>query len=607
MLYSSEKNDKKLVALFLLCDDGNSMPADSLYLYYTLANSIAMQQADKKNIIQTNLYRATYLAKTGKLDSAKNIIDSSVAVLNAADEVPLKYLFLILKSNVLIRSDKQKEAMKNSLQLLHDAEQTKDYLTQIRAKIGIGWAYMELNQNRDALNWFLDAVKMENTLDEKHKQPFLYSNIAAVYDNLYKPDSAEFFAKKAIHLALERNDLFYLANAYFIYGGIFNTPGNTAKAESFFQKGLQIRRQIGDPFYMVSDIFQTGLFYANNNEPDKGIALVREGIAIAERKNLYEKLPLLYTALSKNYKAAEDNLNYGKVLDTLLILQDSLYKKNSAESLAEMQTKYEVQKKENTIIHQQYDLTRKNFFIYSIAGLLAATLLFGFFFLQNRKKNQKLKLQAIEIEQKKKTTQAVMQAEEDERKRIAADLHDSVAQKMVVAKLNLEALANGLEFPDQQKKIYNNIHALLKESTTEVRNLSHSMMPHAFEHHGLTNSVKDFLDKIHKKDLKINFSAEGDFSAIKESKSLLIYRIMQECIQNVLKHSAATRLDVSMICANNEADMIIEDNGCGFNADEINSGTGLKNIQSRIEFLNGKSDINSSPGKGTVVAIYIPL
>jgi signal transduction histidine kinase len=294
-------------------------------------------------------------------------------------------------------------------------------------------------------------------------------------------------------------------------------------------------------------------------------------------------------------------------MDTLMLLKDSLYKKNSAEALAEMQTKYDVQKKENTIIQQEYALTKKNFWIYAIAAVLAITVLSGFLFFQTRKKNQRLKLQAVEMEQKKKLTNAVMKAEEDERKRIAEDLHDSVAQKMVVAKLNLEALGNGLEFADQKEIIYNNINTLLKESTDEVRSLSHSMMPHAFKRHGLTNSVRDFLDKIHKKNFKINFNAEGDFFVIKENKALLIYRIMQECIQNVLKHSAATRLDISMICDNNEADIIIEDNGCGFNADEINYGTGLKNIQSRVEFLNGKSEINSMPGKGTVVAIYIPL
>ncbi len=293
-------------------------------------------------------------------------------------------------------------------------------------------------------------------------------------------------------------------------------------------------------------------------------------------------------------------------MDTLMLLKDSLYKKNSAEALAEMQTKYDVQKKENTIIQQQYALTKKNFLIYAIAAVLAITVLSGFLFFQTRKKNQRLKLQAIEMEQKKKLTNAVMKAEEDERKRIAADLHDSVAQKMVVAKINLEALGNTVLLESKQKEIFNNINILLKESTTEVRSLSHSMMPQAFERAGLVNSIKDFLDKIHHKNLKINFNADGDFSHMKENKAIMIYRIMQECVQNVLKHSNATRLDVSMIAADNETDIIIEDNGCGFNIEELNIGNGLKNIKSRIEFLNGRLEINSTPGKGTIIALYVP-
>ncbi|HRH61094.1 MAG TPA: sensor histidine kinase, partial [Chitinophagaceae bacterium] len=286
------------------------------------------------------------------------------------------------------------------------------------------------------------------------------------------------------------------------------------------------------------------------------------------------------------------------------------YAKNSAEALAEMQTRYEVQKKENTIIQQQYDLTKKNFFIYSIAGLLAATLLFGFVFLQNRKKNQMLKLQAMEMEQKKKTTQAVMQAEEEERKRIAGDLHDSVAQKMVVAKLNLEALSNGMNnMNEQQQKIYSNITALLDESTTEVRQLSHSMMPQAFARSGIAQAVKEFLDKIEQSGFKINFSAEGDFSIIKENTALMMYRIIQECVQNVLKHAKATRLYVSMIATSDETDITIEDNGAGFDTTliNVNETAGLKSIQSRIEYLGGKLDISSTPGKGTAVAFYIPI
>ena len=287
------------------------------------------------------------------------------------------------------------------------------------------------------------------------------------------------------------------------------------KAESLLENGLRVRETIGDAFYIVSDIYQLGLFYADNNETDKGIAVLKEGIAMAYQNRLFEKLPILYSALAKNYKAANNYIAYSKTLDTIITLKDSLYEKNSADALAEMQTKYEVQKKENTIIQQHYDLVKKDLFIYTIGGVLAITILSGFFFFQNRKKNQRLKLQAIEIEQKKNLTHAVMKAEEDERKRIAEDLHDSVAQKMVVAKLNLEALGNDVAFADEKKAIYDNIDMLLKESTAEVRSLSHSMMPHAFEQYGLINSIKDFLDKIHKKNLKINFNAEGDFSFVK--------------------------------------------------------------------------------------------
>jgi signal transduction histidine kinase len=598
---------QKLEAVFALCDEANSLHPDTLYKYCALANVIATRNNLSDDAIQSCLYKAMFFSRKGQFDLAENVIDSCLPLLQRSGNIKLKNRFLILKSNMLIRSDRQKESMSNSLQLLHTAEEAKDIQTQVRAKILIGWAYMELGQDRDALNWFFDAEKQQKELPQNQWQPFLYSDIAAVYNELKKNDSAEFYIKIALQEAIERNDLSYLANSYFIYGGICGDLGETAKAIGLLEKGLEVRELIGDPFYIVSDMYQMGLFYTDNHETDKSIAVLQEGISMAYQNGLLEKLPILYSALAKNYKITGNYLQYSQTLDTLIRLKDSLYKKNSADALAEMQTKYEVQKKENTIIQQHYDIAQKNLLIYAIGGLLAITILSGFFFLQNRKKNQRLKMQAIQIEQKKKLTNAVMKAEEDERKRVAEDLHDSVAQKMVVAKLNLEALGNGSEFTDQGKIIYDNIHTLLNESTAEVRSLSHSMMPHAFEHSGLANSVKDFLDKIHKSNLKINFNAEGDFAVIKENKALVIYRIMQECIQNTLKHSAATRLDISMIYANNEADIIIEDNGRGFNADEINYGTGLKNIQSRVEFLNGSTDINSVPGKGTVVAISIPL
>ncbi|MBS1745984.1 MAG: sensor histidine kinase [Bacteroidetes bacterium] len=606
-VYQANNNHSQLVAVFNLLEEANSLHPDTLYRYYNLASSLAVHEKDSEKIIRPRLYAAMFLSRKGMFDSAEAIVDSCIKAMENTGYTDLSNSFMFLKSNLLIRENRQKEAINNSLQLLQSADVAKDVKAQTRAKITIGWAFMELGQNRDALNWFFAAEQLQKTLPQDQWQPFLYSDIAAVYNELKKNDSASFYIKKSLEEALQKNDLSYLANTYFIYGGICADMGQKDKAVSLLEKGLQVRKLIGDPFFIVSDIYQMGLFYADNQQTEKGIAILHDGIAMAYQNKLFEKLPILYSALAHNYKIAGNYKEYAFTLDTLIQLKDSLYKKNSADALAEMQTKYEVQKKENTIIHQHYDLVKKDLFIYIFGGISFITLLIGFFLFQNRKKNQRLKLQAIEMKQKRELTQAVMNAEEEERKRIAEDLHDSVAQKMVVAKLNLEALGINMDFDNKKKTIFENISTLLKDSTDEVRNLSHSMMPHAFEKYGLTNSIKDSLNKIHKKDLKINFNADGDFSMIIGNKAIFIYRIIQECIQNALKHADATNLDISLLCTNNEADIIVEDNGKGFEVNENNKGNGLKNIQSRVEFLNGKLEINSVPGKGTVIAIFLPL
>jgi two-component system NarL family sensor kinase len=254
------------------------------------------------------------------------------------------------------------------------------------------------------------------------------------------------------------------------------------------------------------------------------------------------------------------------------------------------------------------DLVRKNNLFYGLLVLLVLILILGYVFFQNRKKNQQLKMQQLIFEQKKSTAAAVLQAGENERKRIAEDLHDSVAQKMVAAKLNLEALESDLPALNQvQQKVLNNISSLVDQSCTEVRSLSHSMMPQAFSKSGLTDAISDLIDKIDNNVLKVNFNVEGNPGNIDKDKEIMIYRILQECIQNVMKHAKAATLDISMIVGNNEVDFTIEDNGVGFDTKYMKENLGIKNIRSRIDFLNGKLDIDSKPRMGTIIAFYIPL
>lgn len=354
---------------------------------------------------------------------------------------------------------------------------------------------------------------------------------------------------------------------------------------------------------------QLGLFYLNSKEYQKGIDICKEGVRMIEENKFRFISTDIYQSLARNYKAAGQYEKAEETLETILRIKDSVNERNSNDLMEELQTKYEVQKKENTIVQQKFNLTKKNYYIYGTVGLLIATLLFGYLFMRNRRKTQQLKMKQLEAEQKNTTTQAVMQAEEEERKRIAGELHDSVAQKMVVAKMNLEVLGTELNnLSESQQKIYTNIISLLSESSSEVRQLSHSMMPQAFEHMGLVNAVRDFLDKINKNSLVVNFSAGGELDKIRERKALMIFRIIQEAVQNVLKHAKADKLDLTMNLNKNELEVIIEDNGLGLDISQLKEkGMGITNIYSRIDYLNGKIEINSHPGKGTLMAFKIPV
>lgn len=612
---------EKLETILNLCKERNSISSDTLYQYAVTAKELAGSLHDPLSASWADFYIAFRLLTKGMTDSCLKVAaDPLKQTYHTSKDKNLYVRFFLLKVNALNRTNRTKEALNMLYTLLADAEKAGDIFTQIYVFNYIGTAYQIIGQSKEAQQWFYKATRLPGAAvtplySESYGSSLL--NIGITYMSQYqeKPtkqaaDSCEYFLEQAINSGKKNEYLSTVAYALTQKGLLLSYTARPQEAESLFKEGLKIRKQIGDPYYIISDIIGLGDFYVNTRQPEKGVPIIKEGIAIAQQFHVTADLAGLYGSLAENYKVAGNYLQYGGVLKQLIALKDSVYQKNSADQLAEMQTKYEVQKKENTIIRQNYDLSRKNYFIYGALGLLAATLLIGYGIFQNRKKNQSLKMQQLELEQKQKTTHAVMQAEEEERKRIAGDLHDSVAQKIVVAKLNLEAFGNhlaGLDAP--QQKIYDNINNLLEESAREVRDLSHSMMPKAFSHSGLTDAVKDFLDTIALKNLQVHFNASGEFKNIPEITGLMIYRIIQECVQNALKHAKATRLDVAMIAENNELDVTIEDNGAGFDSSSVNdtNSSGMKNIKSRIEYLNGKVDINSQRGSGTVIAFFIPF
>jgi len=278
--------------------------------------------------------------------------------------------------------------------------------------------------------------------------------------------------------------------------------------------------------------------------------------------------------------------------------------------MAEMQTVYETEKKQQQINLQQEQLSKKN---YLIAGTITVTVLLallGFSFYRRNRLRQRAKMQAELLKQQELSTRAVIEAEEEERQRIARDLHDGVGQMMSAAKMNLSAFESDMHFSNpEQRNSFEKIIGLVDESCKEIRNVSHNMMPNALLKNSLAIAIRDFIDKMDSKAIQVHVFTEGLDERLDSNVETVFYRVIQECVNNVIKHADASTLDISVIRDKDGISATIEDNGKGFDTSDSSKfdGIGLKNITTRIEYLKGTVDFDSAIGRGTVVALHVPI
>jgi two-component system, NarL family, sensor kinase len=214
------------------------------------------------------------------------------------------------------------------------------------------------------------------------------------------------------------------------------------------------------------------------------------------------------------------------------------------------------------------------------------------------------------MKQQELATKAVIEAEEEERQRIARDLHDGVGQMMSAAKMNLSAFESDIQFANEEQRLsFSTIIRLVDDSCKEVRHVSHNMMPNALLKNSLANAIRDFVDKMDKKALQVHLYTEGLDERLDSNIETVFYRVIQECVNNVIKHASATTLDISVIREKDGISATIEDNGKGFDTTDKEKfgGIGLKNILTRVEYLKGTVEFDSAPGKGTLVSLHVPF
>ncbi|MBS1780106.1 MAG: sensor histidine kinase [Bacteroidetes bacterium] len=473
----------------------------------------------------------------------------------------------------------------------------------------IGIVYKKMKRWDEALMYYKKSNALAQKLNNARALANTYNNIGTIYEEKAMWDSVTVNLDRGLAVAEKLQEPDLLATLLTNIGDCYMNTRRVPEALQIFKRCLGYDKQNEDFYGMTASYFHIAEALDILGKADEAALYMDSADRIAIKENLRrERVDITY----RWAVLEEKRHNYPHALELQrlsMAIKDSILNEDTQQQLSELQTKYETSKKEQKIALQQADITRKNYIIGGVSGLMALGLLLGLSSYRRYRLKQQSVLQKEIIRQQELATKAVIDAEEKERKRIAGDLHDGVGQLMSAARLNLSVIGNELPFTDeQQKQSFDKVMALVDEGCKEVRTVSHNIMPNALLKAGLASAIREFIDKIDHRVLQVNLFTEGINDRMEGNTESVLYRVIQECVNNVIKHSGANQLDISLIKDEDGISVTIEDNGQGFNTRDRSKydGIGLQNIRTRVEYLKGTVEWDSSPGKGTVVTIQVP-
>ncbi|MDR3695419.1 sensor histidine kinase [Mucilaginibacter sp.] len=526
--------------------------------------SLASRSGDKKATGFILLAIGKTYGLTAKYDSASYYFDRATAVFGTIKNqasVTDEYTGLVKSYAQLKEYDK---AIKLNCIVISVSPKTGSRLQLMSALRRAGALYEARQDYREALNYFRQAFDISDSLDfvqktkENTSEAFSRNFMKDVLGSLKQKSGSEQDILKTIETKKFLNDTLALTINYFNLGVLYKSKKLYPQSLDALQKCLQYAIKINYGAMQSSAVNEIADLYEQRGDYRQSLIYLKKHIALN----------------------ALNNTGQSKTID-------------------ELQTKYEITQREDQVLQQQFEITKRNYWMTGIFVMIGLMFFIGFTYYRQTK-----------LKQRNIAMQAIIETEENERKRIAQDLHDSVSQTMTAAKINLTVIGGELPFVnDAQKKRFEKAIKLVDDGFREVRTISHNMMPWALHETGLALVIKQFIENIENDTIAIKFFSSGFETPFDATTEIILYRVLQECVNNVMKHANANRLDISLIRDDKNISLTIEDNGNGFDAAGPGAywGIGLNNLRSRINFLKGKVEIDSQVGKGTLVSVYVPL
>lgn len=520
------------------------------------------------------------------------------------------------------------EALSYHQKAINLAEGLADVLPLSRVYANLANLYSDQTQYDLALEYYHKSLDLLTQLQDSLEMARLCNNIANTHFMTLDFESARTFYEMSLRLYQALGHEAEQSRLYSNLGSLSYEEGQLEAAAQSWRYALALADSLGDLYAKMNLHHQLGMISLEKKAYREAKQELLQAETLAQDLEQADALVDIYPYLAEaeqqlgNYKEAFSLLN------SSLILKDSLQLIHSAERFSELSAMYETERTERQLAEANHQLSesRKTQILLGSGVLFLLLLLVIWAILsRNRRKieqaehslmsqreelNRQIILDLLKA-QEVESLNAMLEGQDQERQRIAADLHDSLGGTLAAVKVSLFTLQKKLSGQsDDASKAYSHTRDLLEEAYKEVRRISHDLAGSMIEHEGLLTALDKLCDTLREHSgLAINLESSGLEEMNLDGKTeVQLYRIVQEIFQNIIKHAQAKRVSVQLSKQRDRLNLLIEDDGVGFeyNPENSSTGIGLRNIAARVKQLKGTLEIDSAQDQGTTTIIDIP-
>ena len=510
-----------------------------------------------------------------------------------------------------------------SLRLFDQSDHPDKFTRLAECYNNIATTYYSMKEYEKSMEYDVKAIPFHLRAGDNESISFAYIYAASDFSMLKQFDSAKIYFLKAEPHVKELNKPSVNIEYYGKTGGLYWTQKNWQKAIEYYTIAYDNAKKINDGYNQAAYLrgIADSYYFFGNQQKAEDFAL--RSLAIDEQNNFPKEKRQIYNLLSLIYYKKNDYKNAyiytKKYISENIKINDDENKK----IVADVEKKYQSVQKEKEIIQLQKDRQIQNLSIkqkstlnYFLIASLAAVMIVAFLIYRNLRHRQQLARQQDELQQQRireleKDKQLIavdsmLKGQEEERSRLAKDLHDGLGGLLSGVKFSLSNMKDNLIITPDNMAVFERSLNMLDTSIKELRRVAHNMMPEMLTKFGLDEALKEYCNTVNAtKLLAVKYQSVGMDTRLDKATEIFIYRIVQELLNNILKHAVASEAFIQLIRDGDRLNIVVEDNGKGFDTAilENSKGAGWANIRSRVEYLKGRVDVHSEPGKGTLVNI----